>query len=73
MSGNQRDDNATSPSLINRVNSHDRDAWCQLTELYGSLVFHWCRRMGLSGADAEDLFQQVFATVSQAIDRFDLG
>ena len=62
---------STSSSLIRRVQSRDRDAWRQLTDLYGPLVFHWCRRMGLHGEDAADVFQEVFASVATAVERFD--
>jgi len=62
---------STHSTLIRRVQSFDQDAWRQLTELYGPLVFHWCRRMGLGGEDAADVFQDVFFTVTKTIGRFD--
>ena len=61
---------STSPSLIYRVQSLDQDAWRQLTWLYGPLVFHWCKRLGLRGEDARDLFQDVFLAVARSIHRF---
>jgi len=64
-------DSSTNSSLIRRVQSFDQDAWRQLTDLYGPLVFHWCRRMGLDGDDAADIFQEVFTTVTKTIGRFD--
>ncbi|MGB7343365.1 MAG: sigma-70 family RNA polymerase sigma factor [Pirellulaceae bacterium] len=60
----------TSPSLILRIQCHDQDAWQQLTQLYGPLVFHWCKRLGLQGEDAADVFQDVFLSVSQSIGKF---
>ncbi|MGB7328606.1 MAG: sigma-70 family RNA polymerase sigma factor, partial [Rubripirellula sp.] len=60
----------TSPSLLFRIQQHDQDAWRQLTQLYGPLVFHWCKRLGLHGEDAADLFQDVFLSVSQSIGKF---
>lgn len=62
---------ATASSLIRRVQARDPDAWRRLTELYGPLVYHWCRRCGLQDADAADVFQDVFITLHRAVDRFD--
>ena len=62
---------STASSLIRRVQSRDPDAWRRLTELYGPLVYHWCRRHGLNEADASDVFQDVFVTVNRVVDRFD--
>ncbi len=60
----------TSPTLICRVQQLDQDAWQQLTRLYGPLVFHWCKRLGITGEDAADLFQEVFIAVARSIHRF---
>ena len=62
---------ATASSLIRRVQARDPDAWRRLTELYGPLVYHCCRRCGLQDADAADVFQDVFITLHRAVDRFD--
>ena len=62
---------STSPSLIRRVQHLDQQAWRQLTKLYGPLVFHWCKRLGLTGADADDLFQEIFIAVARGIHRFE--
>ena len=61
---------STSSSLIRRAQRHDPEAWRRLVALYGPLVFYWCRRSGLTAADAADAFQDVFASVSTAIERF---
>lgn len=52
------------------VRAEDPEAWRTLVRLYGPLVFYWCSQMGLRGDDAADAGQEVFAAVSQAIDRF---
>jgi len=41
-----------------------------MAELYGPVVFHWCRRARLQPADADDVIQEVFRTVAQRIDTF---
>jgi len=62
---------ATSPTLLARVARREPAAWRRLTELYGPLVFHWCRRQGLSEHDAADVMQDVFASVSRAVAGFE--
>lgn len=62
---------SSSTSLIRRVRQRDPQAWVQLTELYGPLVYHWCRRFGCHDDSAADVFQEVFAAVATGIDRFE--
>ncbi len=69
--GSDHQSASTASSLIRRVQARDPDAWRRLTELYGPLVYHWCRRCGLQDADAADVFQDVFITLHRAVDRFD--
>lgn len=64
------DTQSTSVSLIQRAKLHDAAAWEQLVDVYGPLVYSWCRVRGLSEHDASDLVQSVFLTVSTAIERF---
>jgi RNA polymerase sigma-70 factor (ECF subfamily) len=45
-------------------------AWRQLADLYGPLVYAWCRSRGLQAADAEDVLQEVFLTVASRIADF---
>ena len=63
---------STATSLLRRAQLDDADAWRTLTDLYGPLVYHWCRRMGLDEHRAADVFQEVFASVAGALGRFDL-
>ena len=62
----------TATSLLRRVQLRDEQAWCALTELYGPLVYHWCRRMGLDSHQAADIFQEVFASVARTIGDYEL-
>ncbi len=41
-------------------------------QLYGPLVYHWCCRFGLQEAEAADVGQKVFRTVSSSIVNFQL-
>jgi RNA polymerase sigma-70 factor (ECF subfamily) len=60
----------TSLSLLDRLRGNDPEAWRRLVALYGPLVLYWGRRAGLSEEDAADLLQNVFQSVTGAIERF---
>jgi RNA polymerase sigma-70 factor (ECF subfamily) len=59
-----------SSSLLDRLREQDVEAWKRLTDLYGPLVYSWCRRAGLAPADSADVVQEVFIAVSRAIKSF---
>jgi RNA polymerase sigma-70 factor (ECF subfamily) len=48
----------------------DASAWRRLTEVYGPLVYAWCRRAGLAAQDAPDAVQEVFRAVAENLERF---
>ncbi len=50
----------TSLTLLQRAQANDPDAWSRVVRLYTPLVYHWCTRGGVRGADADDLLQEVF-------------
>jgi RNA polymerase sigma-70 factor, ECF subfamily len=60
----------TSLTLLERVRNQDADGWRRLVQLYGPLVYQWCRRQRLRDEDAADVSQEVFRTVAQRIDTF---
>jgi RNA polymerase sigma-70 factor (ECF subfamily) len=55
---------STSSDLISRLRSNDPAAWERLVQLYGPLVFYWCRRAGLLHDVAADVFQEVFSAIA---------
>jgi RNA polymerase sigma-70 factor (ECF subfamily) len=61
---------ATSLSLLERAQDRQAGAWERLVELYGPLVYHWCRQGRLPEADIADVFQEVFQAVAANLDRF---
>jgi len=62
----------TSHSLIARVKDlADAGAWSEFLGIYRPVVYRMARRRGLQDADAQDLSQQVFLAVSQAIERWE--
>lgn len=60
----------TSLSLISRVRNNDAEGWRRLVSLYGPCVLQWCRQADLGSADVADMFQEVFQTVAENLDRF---
>jgi RNA polymerase sigma-70 factor (ECF subfamily) len=63
-------ESATSLSLLQRIRAGDSSGWRRVVDLYSPLVFHWCRRWGVSGADADDVAQEVFQAASERITQF---
>jgi RNA polymerase sigma factor (sigma-70 family) len=55
--------------LVERCRAGDARAWDRLIEKYRVLVFSVPRRMGLNEEDSADVFQQVFVSLYQNIDR----
>ena len=64
------DSQPTPSSLIVGVQAHDERAWHRLVDLYGPLVYYWCRRAGLSPEDVADTAQEVFRSVATRIGAF---
>jgi RNA polymerase sigma factor (sigma-70 family) len=62
----------TRASLILRLkHDYDQAAWGEFVEIYRPVVYRLARRKGLQDADAEDLAQQVLASVAAAVRRWD--
>jgi RNA polymerase sigma-70 factor (ECF subfamily) len=49
--------------LLERAKAQDAAAWDRIVDLYGPMVYGWCRREGLQEADALDVGQEVFRSV----------
>jgi RNA polymerase sigma-70 factor, ECF subfamily len=62
--------NSLQTSLLVRLRSREDEAWRRLDQLYGQVVFGWCRGAGLQADDAADLQQEVFRSVAAAIGGF---
>ena len=61
---------STSSGLLAQVKARDPVAWTQLVELYGPLIYGWCRRSGIEAQDARDVVQEVLGSVATSIDDF---
>ena len=62
--------NSISASLLGRVKARQPEAWRHLVRLYGPMVYGWCRQSGLQAADAADVAQEVFRSVSTSVEDF---
>ena len=60
----------TSLTLLQRLRANEPDAWQTLVLLYTPLLYHWCARAGLQGADADDVLQEVFRAVAAHLGGF---
>jgi len=58
---------STRVSLLQQLQVEDPQGWSRLVALYGPMVFHWCRRMGLQSHDAADVVQEVYRSVRAKI------
>ncbi len=62
----------TDHSLISRVkNLGDGASWAEFLQIYQPVVFRMAKRRGLQEADADDVVQQVFISISRSIDRWE--
>jgi RNA polymerase sigma-70 factor (ECF subfamily) len=61
----------TPPSLLERLHqTPEREAWQKFVEMYTPLLFAWTARLGLTGHDAADLVQDLFAVLVEELPRF---
>jgi RNA polymerase sigma-70 factor (ECF subfamily) len=65
---------STSSKLLEAVRDlSDAEAWADFVSLYFPLLRGWGRRLGLQPNDADDLAQEVFATLVQKMPHFRYG
>lgn len=58
----------TDPSLIDRVKEmSDGASWLEFMGIYQPVVYRLVRRRGMQDADAQDVSQQVFASISRSL------
>jgi RNA polymerase sigma-70 factor, ECF subfamily len=60
----------TPSRLLVRLKTKDPQSWQRLADLYGPLVWHWCRHSGLQAQDAADVMQETFVSAWSAIGDF---
>lgn len=67
---NGSDPSSISSTLLEQVRARRPEAWRRLVDLYGPVVYHWCRLGGLSKDDAPDVVQDIFTDLVRNIGRF---
>jgi RNA polymerase sigma-70 factor (ECF subfamily) len=68
----QSADMTTNPSLLLRLRDvRDRQAWALFVEVYGPLIFSYCRRKKLQDSDSADVSQEVLTRLSKALTSFE--
>jgi RNA polymerase sigma-70 factor (ECF subfamily) len=60
----------TSQTLLQRLRANEPDAWRTTVQLYRPLVYRWCARAEVRGADAEDISQEVFRKAATHLHTF---
>jgi RNA polymerase sigma-70 factor, ECF subfamily len=59
-----------SSTLLDQIRARRPEAWRRLVDLYGPVVYRWCRQLGVGRGDAGDVVQDVFAAVAAGAARF---
>ncbi len=60
----------TSLTLLQRLRGNEADAWPRMIQLYTPLIYRWCARSGLQGADVEDVLQEVLLAAATHLEGF---
>jgi RNA polymerase sigma-70 factor (ECF subfamily) len=56
--------------MLESVRAMRPGAWQRLVDLYGQVVYRWCRESGLKAEDAADAVQEVFLAVATHVSDF---
>lgn len=69
----QRDDSATSPTLLGRlaILPPDQVAWAEFVDRYGPRIVKWCRAWRLQEADVLDVSQAVLTRLAVRLRQFE--
>ena len=68
--GGLSEPSSISSTLLGQIRAKRPEAWRRLVDLYGPVVYRWCRQMGVNDADAADLVQEVFVAVAAHLEQF---
>ncbi len=61
---------SVSSTLLAQVKADRPEAWTRLVNLFGPVVYRWCRQTGVARDDVPDLVQDVFRAVTLNIGAF---
>jgi RNA polymerase sigma-70 factor (ECF subfamily) len=64
------DPGSVSSTLLERLKARRPEAWERLVDLYGPVIYRWCRWSGVRAGDVPDVVQEVFTAVATHIADF---
>ena len=64
------DPGSVSSTLLERLKARRPEAWQRLVDLYGPVVYRWCRWSGVGAGDVPDVVQEVFTAIATHIAGF---
>ncbi|MCC7334002.1 MAG: RNA polymerase sigma factor [Pirellulaceae bacterium] len=56
--------------LLAQVQQMDSQGWDRLVQIFGPIIYRWCRTAGIDNSDAPDIVQEVFASLVRGIPDF---
>jgi len=68
--GSDSSSKSISTNFLAGIQGQTPEAWERLVDLYGPVVYHWCRQSNLRAEDAADVVQEVFAAAARAVAGF---
>lgn len=57
--------------FLSDLKRRDPAGWSRLVMTFGPIIYRWARSSGLREADAQDIMQDVFATLARSIGQFE--
>jgi RNA polymerase sigma-70 factor (ECF subfamily) len=64
------DPSSVSSTLLERLKARRPEAWQRLVDLYGPVVYRWCRWSGVPPGDVPEVVQEVFTAIATHIADF---
>ena len=59
-----------SSMLLAQVQQMDSQGWDRLVQIFGPIIYRWCRTAGIDNSDAPDIVQEVFASIVRGFPDF---
>jgi RNA polymerase sigma-70 factor, ECF subfamily len=61
---------SVSSTLLARIKAHQPEAWRRFVDIYGPVIYRWCRMASVPKDEAADVVQEVFIAATKHIDEF---
>ena len=56
-----------SSNLLSGLRDKNPDGWRRLVDVFGPIVYRWCRHANVSEDESADIVQEVFASVASSL------